>query len=145
MVKMSENNKEILNTFVGKTITKIEGEKFDNFLFFTFDDESKYKFYHDQECCENVFLDDICGELEHLVGTPLLLAEEVSNAPGKNLKGCRTSDKKNENCNNCYIYLNDSYTWTFYKFATIKGYVDFKWYGGSNGYYSEEVLIKKIK
>ncbi len=81
-------------------------------------------FYHQQDCCESVYIEDICGDLQDLVGAPLLVAEEVSNYDAEPL-----------------YESEESYTWTFYKFATRKGYVDVRWYGSSNGYYSESVSV----
>lgn len=89
--------------------------------------EGDFKFHHEQDCCENVYIEDVVGDINDLVGNPILLAEEVSSedepAPSK---------------------YTESFTWTFYKFATIKGYVDIRWLGESNGYYSESVDLKFI-
>jgi len=85
-----------------------------------------FRFYHYQDCCESVYIESIVGELSDLVDEPLLIAEEVSGEIPK--------AKEDE-----YI---DSRTWTFYKFATRKGYVDVRWLGESNGYYSESVDLE---
>jgi hypothetical protein len=86
-------------------------------------DNDRYVFFHSQDCCESVSINDIVGDLSDLVGEPLLVAEEVS---GESPVGFEDE-------------YHESVTWTFYKFATRKGYVDVRWLGESNGYYSESV------
>lgn len=77
--------------------------------------------------CESVSIDSVVGDVSDLIGVPILLAEESES----------DQPPKNEN--------DESYTWTFYKLGTVKGYVDIRWYGSSNGYYySERVDFEEI-
>jgi hypothetical protein len=121
-----------VNELIGKTLNKIERET--HRLIFYCEDGSKFLMFHKQDCCESVAIDDINGDLEDLIGVPILKAEEVSNYEPKRLEVIEKSNLK-ESCDDSYA----SHTWTFYKFATINGYVDVKWFGHSNGCYSEKV------
>ena len=115
------------NELLGRTLYRAEADGETLTLYLS--DTNYVKFYHQQDCCESVYIDDICGDLQDLVGEPLLLAEEVSNEEFE-----AEFENKQE--------YSESYTWTFYKFATRKGYVDVRWYGTSNGYYSESVSVE---
>ncbi len=111
----------------GKTLVSVENTN-DHELIFTTTDGERFRLFHAQECCEDVYLDNVAGDLQDLVGDPILQAEKVS--------GQTPVDFDPTN--------HDSYTWTFYKLATRKGYVDLRWFGSSNGYYSESVDFEQV-
>lgn len=114
---------------VGKTFVKVEhrantGRYENEAIVFHMEDGSNYVLTHEQDCCESVYLEDMEGELSYLENTPILYAEEVD--------GVTPAIEDGD-------YVPESFTWTFYKISTIKGTVDLRWYGESNGYYSESV------
>ena len=122
-----------INDLVGKTLTEVLKEggdgNYDNHqLKFVMDDGKTFCMFHRQDCCEHVYIESIVGDLEDLVGVPILTAEERSN----------TSDIIDPDFPKTG---DESYTWTFYTIRTIKGSVDIRWYGSSNGYYSEDVTF----
>lgn len=95
-----------------------------------FADGDAIKFYHSQSCCEEVELDDVYGNKEDLVGA-ILYGIELTTSNDSNAGYFPARD--------CY---DSSYTWSFYKIKTSKGCVDLRWYGHSNGYYSETVNVE---
>lgn len=118
-----------VSVLMHRTITNLQQNGYDELLF-TMDNGDRYIMYHSQDCCEYVRIEDIDGDLNDLVGSPILQAEEVTG---------ETQDSWEED------ERQDSYTWTFYKFATIKGSVTLRWLGESNGYYSESVDFGKVE
>lgn len=109
----------------------------DDQLSFYENDEPRFVMYHSQDCCENVTIEDICGDLDDLIGSPILEAECVTD----------TDSPKTETYGNKgqYSSTDESSTWTFYKLGTRQGHVTIRWYGSSNGYYSEGVDIADMK
>lgn len=114
-------------SLVGKTLVKIdvsidEIEMLDS-------DGYRYRMYHSQDCCESVTIEDICGDINLLLNSPITIAEEID-SQGVSAKEGTPSDY--------------SYTWTFYKLGTVKETVTIRWYGESNGFYSESVEFIKL-
>jgi len=116
------------SALVGKTLARCWSDEYE--VHFVVSDDESYKLYHEQDCCESVYVESIDGDLDDLIGTPILMAEEVSSVNDND--GCQPIDG-----------YDDSFTWTFYRLATIKGYVTIRFYGSSNGYYSESVDFKR--
>ncbi len=111
-----------LKELVGKVIKNITGLKkgSEKVRIFT-ECGQEYLFYHQQDCCESVDLNDYEGDAEDLIGGLITTAEIVED----------DHDEESE----CV----DSGTWTFYKIETSKGGLWMRWLGESNGYYGEEV------
>ena len=116
----------LFSELIGKTLSLIIPS--DTNIKFICDDENIYDMYHEQDCCESVVVEDIAGDLSDLINSPILRAEESTS---------------NENPEGVIKENYESFTWKFYNIATIKGHVTLRWYGSSNGYYSESVSIHK--
>lgn len=127
---MSSWDNPPFSSLLGKTLTDVR-QVGDERIELDCDDGKTFALYHVQDCCEGVYIEDVCGDLADLIGSPILLAEEVE---GNELpEGVTPPD-----------YRDASETWTFYKLATIKGRVTIRWYGSSNGYYSESVTFAEV-
>ena len=101
---------------LGQTLTEVIVH--DDEIIFETEAGNRYKQLHQQDCCESVWVEDVCGDTKDLLGRPVLVAEESTE---------------------CDEGASDSGTWTFYRLATSKGWVTIRWCGQSNGYYSESV------
>ena len=85
-----------------------------------FEDGSSLYQYHESDCCESVAVHQVDGNPSaHIGATAIDLIEK-----------CRAASRDE---------VDESGTWTFYTLKTSKGYLDWRWLGESNGYYSEHV------
>ena len=110
-----------IKDMVGKKVLGIYYDE-ENFQILT--DDGVYAFYHEQSCCEYVWLTQVDGISDKIIGSRIVIAEVVT-------------DEKS--------VAGGSITWSFYKIGTNKGMIDFRFQGESNGYYSETVDLIKIE
>ena len=101
----------------GMTITAVAYKESSESLFIHLNSHV-LEMVHHQDCCETVYLADVVGSFEDLIGYPLL---EVS--------------ESTVNTNSADM----SSTASYYNFKTVKASVQLRWVGESNGYYSETV------
>jgi hypothetical protein len=117
-----------IELLLGLTLASVEGmQEGSEEIVFRTTCGRRFRMFHYQDCCESVRLEDRCGNVEDLIGNPILVAEE------------RTDGVQD---------VEDGYDveqWTFYSIATIKGTVDLRWYGTSNGYYGTGVSFEEEK
>ncbi len=113
-------------SLLGVTLAEILVGKAENEIVFTArGDNRQWRMYHTSDCCESVAIDDIVGDINDLIGSPIITAEESTDI------GRTDNDNR--------------FMWTFYHIATQKGTVTLKWYGESNGYYSEAVDLYLVR
>lgn len=112
-----------IQSLLGKTLKNIVEDSYNDILTFECEDGTSYRMFHSQNCCESVSIEDINGDLDDLIGSPITIAYE-------------------SNSNNEDHYGREE--WTFYHLATVKGSVVIRWHGTSNGYYSVSVQFSKV-
>ena len=110
-----------MKDMVGK---KVLGVYYDEENFQILTDDCVYALYHEQDCCESVWLTQVDGISDKIIGSRIVIAEEV------------VDEKDTE-----YGHI----TWSFYKIGTNKGMIDFRFQGESDGGYSETVDLVKIE
>ena len=114
------------NELEGLSIFSIDGlERQSELITITTDDNRTFKMYHDQDCCEHVYLADF-----QLHGT----------YKGKVLKATVDTNEDDEP----EFEYEDTYTWTYYIIETENGKLTLRWFGSSNGYYSESVDFYEV-
>lgn len=112
--------KDVFKMIKGQVIDSVQGlEKQSEMLVINFKSGDSIKMYHDQDCCEDVWLEDFESP-KNLIGATI-----VDLVIDENQEDSEWGSR----------------TWTFYKLMTTKGELFLRWCGESNGYYSEDVDI----
>ena len=111
-----------------KTIKEINGLKKGGREVYIRTNDGTYKLYHEQDCCEYVRVVKVIGNVNELIGEVIFAEEDA---------GANEPDWHDE-------YIDESRTWTKYVLKTENASLEFWFLGESNGYYSENISIKKI-
>ena len=115
----------MISDLIGKKIEKIEGlVKGSDMVTITLADGATLVQEHYQECCENVEVEQVDGNIQRHVGALFMDVSE------KVVDGGEDGFPDDYPCDEY-----SSCTATFYTLKTSRGYLDWRWVGESNGYY----------
>ena len=141
-----------VSLMVGLTPTKVErsSDIFNDYFYsnekiiFHFDDDVTLVLTHEQSCCEDVTLEDVVGDLNDLVGHPLLVSELRTTYEAEEARGLGDLEEYELNegdveCIKRTFADAEAYEWAFYEFRNIKSSVTLRYVGESTGYYSTDV------
>lgn len=122
---MNKKQDNEFDKLVGLTLLEVRrGDyEYNDALFFVADNGMTMRMSHEQDCCERVWIEDINGDLDDLVGVPIREAYQEKSS-GRSMEW----------------EIRD---WTFYRIRTHKGSVTLRWAGESD-YYSTDVDCKWI-
>lgn len=126
LMNMQNEVNATLNRMVGETIESVSGNRNDSEFVVRTTSGLVFTFLHYQDCCEDVYLEEIIGDIDDLIGHTVVMAEETSNSDLIVGSSC---------------YQGESFTWTYYRMATERGLVVLRFFGSSNGYYAESVSV----
>lgn len=110
---------------LGFTLSAVEHNDDDEVITFTRTDGVQVKMYHEQECCEHVWVEEIHGDLQALIGHPLTTAEVYTRDGGESEDG-------------------DDRMFTFYRIGNERHMVTIRWCGESH-HYSIGVTVEVVK
>ena len=119
---------------IGLTLKEVTVNKQDDVITYTSECGQQFRMLHHNDCCETVYIEDVEGDINDLIGSPILVAETVQDAMQQSMNLIIPLPEKNGECEQ----------WTFYRLATAKGWVVIRWYGDSNGYYSTDVSFERV-
>ena len=67
-----------LEVMLGHVFSRVLVSENNQVMTFLSEDGTRFEFYHEQDCCESVQVEDVIGDLADLVGCPLVEADEIS-------------------------------------------------------------------
>ena len=109
-----------------KKIEKVENGDGGDAIKFTTDLHDIYLLTHLQDCCEDVYLESITGDINNVLNNPIISADVIEGE-------CKWDDKGDIHS-----------TFVFYEIKTVKGLITIRFNGSSNGNYSEKAELYKI-